>query len=173
MRYRLAIITLVAVLFLMPTSLFALSIPWTATLDQSQVVPPPSSVPGAIGSASGALDDITNILSWNISWSGLSSLPTVGFFHGPAPPGANAGVQVNFGAISGLTSPSIGSTTISAAQAADLLAGLWYINIHTVQNPAGEIRGQVTPASVPEPSTLFLLGIGLVGLIGFRRKVRN
>ena len=29
---------------------------------------------------------------------------------------------------------------------ADLMAGLWYINLHTAEYPGGEIRGQVTQA---------------------------
>jgi hypothetical protein len=37
-----------------------------------------------------------------------------------------------------------GSATLTDAQAADLLAGKDYINIHTAANPGGEIRGQVT-----------------------------
>jgi hypothetical protein len=69
-------------------------------------------------------------------------------FHGPAPAGANAGVQVNIGLISGLTSPSIGNTIITALQGTDLLNGLWYINIHTGQFAGGEIRGQVLTGSV-------------------------
>ncbi len=32
-------------------------------------------------------------------------------------------------------------------QAADLIAGQWYFNIHTAQNPDGELRGQVLPAN--------------------------
>ena len=88
-------------------------------------------------------------------------------FHGPASAGANAGVQLNFGAISGTSSPSIGSSTISAGQASDLLAGLWYINIHTTAVAGGEIRGQVTV--VPVPAAIWLFGSGMIGLIGIAR----
>ena len=59
----------------------------------------------------------------------------------PPQPAANAGVAVaipNAG-----TSPVEGSATLTDAQAADLVAGKYYINIHTAANPGGEIRGQV------------------------------
>ncbi|MEL7451595.1 MAG: CHRD domain-containing protein [Pseudomonadota bacterium] len=98
---------------------------------------------GATGSATLTYDDVTGEFSWDITWSPLEGDITVAHFHGPAAPGVNAGVQVNIGAISGLTSPSIGSAIIDAGQAADLLAGLWYINIHSTIEPGGEIRGQV------------------------------
>ncbi len=37
-----------------------------------------------------------------------------------------------------------GKATLTAAQAADLTAGRWYVNLHTAKHPGGEIRGQVT-----------------------------
>ena len=120
------------------------------------------------GFATMNLDDATNLFSWDISWSGLTGNETVMHFHGSALPNQNAGVQVNFGAISGTSSPSIGSTTISGAQATDLLAGLWYINIHTDAFPGGEIRGQVNV--VPVPAAVWLFGSGLLGLVGVARR---
>ena len=51
-----------------------------------------------------------------------------------------------------------GSTVLSdQGQIDDLLAGLWYINIHSSAFPGGEIRGQVDPTIVPEPSTITLV----------------
>ena len=123
------------------------------------------------GFATMTLDDATNLFSWDISWSGLSSPVSVMHFHGPAIPGTNAGVQVNIGSISGLGSPSIGATNITGTQANDLLAGLWYINIHTTNFPAGEIRGQVNV--VPVPAAVWLFGSGLVGLIGVARRKKT
>ena len=120
------------------------------------------------GFATMTLDDVTNLFSWDISWSGLTGTETVMHFHGPALPTQNAGVQVDFGAISGTASPSIGSTIISGAQSADLLAGLWYINIHTTVFPGGEIRGQVSV--IPIPASVWLFGSGLLGLIGISRR---
>ena len=40
--------------------------------------------------------------------------------------------------------PFEGEATLTDAQAADLLGGKYYANIHTEANKAGEIRGQVT-----------------------------
>ncbi|MDB5871314.1 MAG: hypothetical protein JWQ07_756, partial [Ramlibacter sp.] len=39
--------------------------------------------------------------------------------------------------------PIQGETVVTPAQAADLMAGLWYVNIHSTQFPGGEIRGQL------------------------------
>lgn len=160
------LISLVAVL--VSASVQASIIPWTAILDQGQEVPPTGS-PGT-GSASGTVDNFTGLLNWNISFSGLSGPVTGMHFHGPGGPGINAGVQVNIGSISGLLSPSIGSTTISAQQVSALLAGNWYINLHTAQHGGGEIRGQVIPALVPEPAMLALVGFGLAALGAMRRR---
>jgi hypothetical protein len=41
------------------------------------------------------------------------------------------------------SSPAEGSATLTDAQAADLVAGKYYVNVHTAANPGGEIRGQV------------------------------
>ncbi|MCP5128062.1 MAG: CHRD domain-containing protein [Pseudomonadales bacterium] len=143
-------------------------IPWTASINETQEVPASGST--ATGFATGTLDDISGLLSWDISFTGLTGPATAMHFHGPATVGVNAGVQVNIGAISGLFSPSIGSTLIDVAQAAQLLAGNWYINIHTAIYPGGEIRGQVVPGRIPIPATLTLFGIGLAGLGWSRRK---
>ena len=140
----------------------AISIQWRATLDQAQEVPAPIPVPTATGFASGSLDLDTLLLSWEILFEGLSG-PAVGMhFHGPAGAGETAGVVVNIGNISGLSSPSNGSTTISAQDAADFQAGLWYINVHTALNPPGEIRGQAQV--IPVPSVLMLVALGLLAL---------
>jgi hypothetical protein len=97
-------------------------------------------------------DPSSNELSWTIEFSDLSGPATGAHFHGPAEEGANAGVQVNIGEISGLTSPSAGSTELTSEQASMLMDGQMYINIHTEANPNGEIRGQVScDAATEEP----------------------
>ena len=62
-------------------------------------------------------------------------------FHGPAEAGKNAPVMIPF---KDAASGAEGSATLTDAQAADLMAGKLYINVHTAANPGGEIRGQVT-----------------------------
>jgi hypothetical protein len=42
-----------------------------------------------------------------------------------------------------LSSPFTGEATLTAAQVNDLMAGKWYVNLHTAAYPGGEIRGQV------------------------------
>jgi len=37
-----------------------------------------------------------------------------------------------------------GAATLTDTQAEDLMAGKWYVNIHTATYKAGEIRGQLT-----------------------------
>lgn len=66
-----------------------------------------------------------------------------------------------------------GSATISDTQEADLLAGLWYINIHTSMFPGGEIRGQVQAQVVPIPAAAWLLVSGLCSLLTLRQSRRN
>ena len=39
-----------------------------------------------------------------------------------------------------------GSNDITEAQWAELKAGKYYVNVHTVKFPDGEIRGQLAPA---------------------------
>jgi hypothetical protein len=53
-----------------------------------------------------------------------------------------------------------------------LQSQLAYVNVHTMLNPSGEIRGQLIPVTaIPEPGTYLMLlaGLGLLGFIARRR----
>lgn len=132
----LAILTLVGAAYSATTNL-------VATIDGAQANAGAGTGSPGTGSATLTYDDVTNELTWNISWGGLIGTETLAHFHGPALPNQNAGVQLNWAAISGLVSPSIGNAVITAQQGADLLNELWYINIHTTEVSGGEIRGNI------------------------------
>ena len=103
-------------------------------------------VPPVKGSGAGTLDaqynKRTGELSWTINYGELSGPVTAAHFHGPANPGQNAGVAVPMLGV--LASPIKGLAKLTPAQADELLAGKWYVNLHTATNPNGEIRGQVS-----------------------------
>jgi hypothetical protein len=108
------------------------------------------------GSGSGTISLANNILTVDVTYSGLSSDRSVDHFHAPAPRGQTAGVVYDLGAITtGTRSGTIqgnvplvpnayGGKSI-AAQIQDVRNGLWYLNIHTTAFGGGEIRGQVDP----------------------------
>jgi len=154
--------------------------------------------PGATGSGSVLLtfDSITNFLSFNVSFSGLSAPTTAAHIHcctavantgtvGVAidtpsllgfPTGVTSGTYMS---VFDLGDPLNFTTTFltanggtSAGAISALLAGLdsgrAYFNIHTSAFPAGEIRS--FPTRVPEPGSLALLGIGLAGLALRKRR---
>ena len=109
-----------------------------ADLKAGEEVPPNDSKGN--GTVTATYDTASKKLSWKGNYSGLSGPATMAHFHGPAEAGKNAGVAV---AITPNTSPFESSATLTDAQAADLMAGRWYVNVHTAAHPGGEIRGQL------------------------------
>lgn len=129
---------LLAALTLFSTPSFAQVVAFDCfPINQAQEVPPTGSPGSGVGNA--WFDPITSTLHWNISYGGLTGAVTSAHFHGPAAPGSNAGVQISIGT----ANPAVGSQVLTAAQAADVQAGLWYANVHTTAFAGGEIRGQI------------------------------
>jgi CHRD domain len=113
----------------------------TASLNGASEVPPVNTA--GTGTLQGTFDKTSKMLTWTVSYSGLTGPATAAHFHGPAAPGTNAGVVVNASPAGPPANPITGSATLTDAAAAQLLAGSLYFNIHTDANKPGEIRGQV------------------------------
>ena len=110
-----------------------------ADLKASNEVPPNESK--GTGSVTATFDSDSNKLSWKGTVSDLIGTITAAHFHA-AEAGKNGAVAVP---IIGADKGSIeGSATLTDTQAEDLMAGRWYVNIHTTNYKAGEIRGQMT-----------------------------
>jgi hypothetical protein len=157
--------------FMLALPIQATTITFNASLSGLQEVPPNASPATGLGIV--VLDDVAHSITVNLSWNNLNAIPTAAHIHGPAAPGVNAVILFNlspwlqFSASGVMTEQTF---SITDPQILDLEAGLYYFNIHTSVFPGGEIRGQIEQIGVPEPGTLLLLGLGIVGILGFRKR---
>lgn len=110
----------------------------SSELKGSNEVPPNNS--SGSGKAEATYDTNTKTLTYTVTYDGLTGPAMGAHFHGPSEAGKNAGIALPF---KSTQSPIQGTATLTEAQAADLLAGKWYANIHTAANPGGELRGQM------------------------------
>jgi hypothetical protein len=110
---------------------------YKASLSAQNEVPPTNSK--GTGSVAITYDTASKKLTWKGTYSGLTGPATAAHFHA-GEKGKNGGVVIP---IAPATSPLEGSATLNDQQAADLMSGKLYVNVHTAANKAGEIRGQV------------------------------
>ncbi|HEY4761413.1 MAG TPA: CHRD domain-containing protein [Thermoguttaceae bacterium] len=134
----------------------------------------PQALTDSLGTGTGLVDydDMSNLLSWDLTWSNLLGNAVLAHFHKGAPkvPGP---VELVIPGVTGHSGRVTGSSAITSSQGTDLIAGLWYVNIHSDRGSQGEIRGQVVN-DVPEPSTIVLLiTAGIVGLFLQRHCVKR
>lgn len=112
------------------------------TLTGAQEVP--SNTRAGQGVAQVRFDKDSRVLTYRVTYTGLSGPVSGAHIHGPAAPGANAPVVVPFTLVTPATEGTLaGQAALDPTQAGDLLAGLYYVNIHTAAHPGGEIRAQL------------------------------
>jgi hypothetical protein len=152
---------------------------------------PANASPGT-GYALVTFDSTLNTLQVQVLFAGLLGTTTASHIHAatPTPFAGTAGVATTTPTFAGfplgVTSGSYSNTldltlassynpafvtanggtpaTAEAALVAAIFAGRSYLNIHSTVFGGGEIRGFLTPAVVPEPSTVALVGLGVAGV---------
>jgi hypothetical protein len=121
----------------------AAPITFTVELSGTEQVPPLTNV--GKGAAVLIWDPSTRVVTWDITDSGMTGPVTMAHFHN-GPEGKNGPVVIWLSKKDQATPNAIkGETTLTPEQAKQFEAGDWYINVHTKDHPAGEIRGQVKP----------------------------
>jgi hypothetical protein len=118
----------------------AATVKFHATLEAASEVPPSKST--GSGEATASLDTATHELTYDVTFKGFSSDVTAAHIHGPAGADKNGGVVLPLG--SAPKSPIHGSAKLTADQEKELTAGMYYVNIHSKNNPSGAVRGQLT-----------------------------
>jgi len=106
----------------------------------------PAVTTGASGSINASYNRLSRILSYKVSFSGLSGNATAAHIHGTAEAGFIAGVLQSFSGFPAKTAGTYSGTLYVDGikiKEAELLAGWYYVNIHTAANSGGEIRGQL------------------------------
>ena len=170
-----------------------------ATLDAANQNPPNSST--ATGTAWVWIDPAANTMTVKVTFSGLTGGPaTAAHIHCCIAPPGNVGVATAVPSFPGFPNTTSGfymqtfdmtdaasynpafvtangGTTASAETAlfTGIVDDMAYLNIHDAAYPGGEIRGFLTmaPVAAPEPATLSLLSLGLLGAFAARRRRRN
>ena len=143
---------------------------FAATLNGANERPTPV-VTGATGSAALTVDDVSGVWSLVGSYTGLTTPSSLAHIHGAADVNGSAPPILNLvhssaasGTISGASNPPT-LPVYTAAQITDLRNGLHYVNVHSTQNPGGEIRGQLV--QIPEPASF---AFGLLGVLLILRR---
>lgn len=152
----------------------------------------PAVVTPATGFTTVSLDTATQLLTIDLTFTDLTTPTTAAHIHCCVPAPGNTGVATTVPAFPGFPIGVTSGTydgvldltqaasynpafitanggTVASAEAVfvtNFENGMTYLNIHTMQNPGGEVRAFLTP----EPGSLALLGSGFLGLFLVWRK---
>lgn len=138
------------------------TVTYKATLSGANERPTPNNST-ATGTWIGTLNTQTNVLTYTLSYTGLSTNSIAAHIHAQSDATTTANVVLNFQSFAGATTAfTPGTTSGSAAGAVNLSggtvggftitgdslkkamdAGMAYVNVHTTANTGGEIRGQI------------------------------
>jgi Cu/Zn superoxide dismutase len=114
---------------------------WATTLGAKQEVPKQVvKDASATGTFKGTLSG--NKLKWTLTFSKLTGAATAAHIHMGAK-GTSGNVVVPLCAGSTCKSGVSGTATINASLMSAFKKGDLYVNVHTIKNPNGEIRGQL------------------------------
>ena len=102
----------------------------------------PAVTTAATGYARVFLNETAGTITYQVVYNNLGSTQTAGHIHTGAR-GANGPVTIGFAVVGGTSGVINGTSAITAPQIATLRSQGMYVNVHTTNNPGGEIRGQL------------------------------
>jgi hypothetical protein len=150
----------------------------------------------ATGTATVTINPVTNMMTVDVTFTGLTSPATASHIHCCIAAPGNAGVATTTPTFPGFPTATSGTYdqtfnlldlssynpafvsanggTAASAEAvllAGMAAGDTYLNIHTSLHPGGEIRGYLV--AIPEPGAwaLLIVGFGMLGATLRRRRL--
>src|SRR5215218_6270472 len=103
----------------------------------------PAVATAATGYARVVVNESAGTLTFTVVFNNLSSNQTASHIHAPATLGVIGVVAIDFGTVGGTSGTITGTRSITPTQLSQIRQHLGYVNVHSVNNSGGEIRGQL------------------------------